>query len=125
MKIPREAYSAPVDAAARLVLLLLWEYARANEACPIPFAWPSAERLAAELACTDRSVFRSLATLRSAALIWPGTSAGRYDDNGRGKVLRGWYLRAPEDTDDLVIDPYPPGVTRPSLPTDDLVSDER
>jgi len=122
VKIPREAYAAPVDAAARLVLLLLWEYARIDASDPeFPFAWPSTDTLANELRCTERSVRRSLASLRSAGLVWPATRSGRFDDTGTGRIRRGWCLRAPSEADEIVRDPTDTERTIPSDRTDDTV----
>jgi hypothetical protein len=97
---PDTAYSAPVDPAARLLLLRLWSYARDID--DAPFAWPSTETLARDLGVTERSVRRSLATLLAAGLVWEGTRTLRWKDSGREREIEGWILRAPAMADERV-----------------------
>lgn len=120
---PPEAFAEKVDAAARLLLVRLWTYV--NKADPERFAWPSPATLASDLGCTDRSVRRSMATLRAAGLVWPGVRTSVWD-SGRTVTRRGWYLVEPPADRQTDIDEWstPDDPVRPLAVAPDEVGED-
>lgn len=97
--IPRSIFRAPVDPSARLLLALLWTYARSGDESP--FVWPSHGLLAEQLGCTERAVYRGIATLKLAGLVFDAVRTITWESR-RKTTNRGWTLGPPPD--DAVID---------------------
>ncbi len=84
MQMPRDLYSAPVSPGARLVLALLWSYARPDDR----FVWPAMSTLAGLTGFDPRSLRRIVNELAAAGLLVRGKEA-REGGARRGFVLLG------------------------------------